>query len=49
MFFFPTSYILPTLPQDGGLSIEPTYVEQFSELNEVLEAFTRKDVEPALQ
>lgn len=35
--------------QDGELNIEPNYVEQFSELNQVLDALTRKDVEPALQ
>ncbi len=35
--------------QEGGLSIEPNYVEQFSELNQVLDALRRRDVEPALQ
>ncbi len=29
--------------------MEPNYVEQFSELNQVLDALRRKDVEPALQ
>ena len=35
--------------QDSGLVIEPNYVEQFSELNQVLDALRRRDVEPALE
>lgn len=35
--------------QDGGVKMEPNYVEQFSELNLVLDALRRKDVEPALE
>lgn len=35
--------------KDSGLSMEPCYVEQFSELNQVLDALRRKDVEPALE
>lgn len=37
------------LCQDGELNIEPNYMEQFSELNQVLDALTKRDVEPALR
>lgn len=35
--------------QDGGLNLEPNYVEQFSELNLVLDGLRRKDIQPALE
>ena len=35
--------------QDGGLSLEPNYVEQFSELNLVLDGLRRRDIQPALE
>ena len=42
---------LPLLPpyQDVTLDVEPSYMDQFSGLNHVLEALRNKDVEPALE
>ena len=39
----------PSPSQDVTLDVEPSYMDQFSGLNHVLEALRNKDVEPALE
>ena len=39
----------PPPSQDVTLDVEPSYMDQFSGLNHVLEALRNKDVEPALE
>jgi len=35
-------------PKESGISVDPAYIEQFTDLNQVLDALRNKDLEPAL-
>ena len=43
------SIITPLVSQEAELHLDPGYLDQFAELNHVLEALRARDVEPALE